>query len=350
MNLVREFSRRGLRVDLLTIRASGPHLSDLPAGVAHRPLKAGHTLSAIAEIAAYMRKNGQVPMLVAKDRAGRAAAIARLLSGKKLRLVVRLGTNLSTALESKSAFSRWLRIAPMRRLYSLVDLVVAVSEGVRQDTIKITGLSPGRVKVIRNPVITPDFGQIDEQHVPHEWLAEPATSRAIPVLLAAGRMSHQKGFDTLLQAFAIARKQREMRLIILGEGALRNPLVAQCGKLGLGDSVQFPGFKSDIHSWIAAADLFVLSSRWEGSPNVLTEALALGVPVVATNCPSGPDEILQQGKYGPLVPVGDAPALAAAILERLSQPVDSLFLKSAVDEYRAETGADAYLDCLGVVR
>ncbi len=348
MNLVREFDRRGLRVDLLTIRATGPHLQDLPEGVRHRPLNAKHTLTAIAEIRRYIRSSRVPALLVAKDRAGRAAAIARAFSGCSPRLVVRLGTNLSAALRARSPLSRWLRTAPMRAIYRHIDQVVAVSEGVRQDTLGITGLPSERVSVIRNPVITPQFEQLQPSRPNHDWLAKEAGTREIPVLMAAGRLSHQKGFDLLLKAFALACERRPLRLLILGDGGLRQRLQQQCESLGLSQKVEFVGFQSDIYSWLARADLFVLSSRWEGSPNVLTEALALGVPVVATRCPSGPEEVLQQGKYGPLVPVEDASAMAEAILQRLEQPTDREFLKSAVQQYRAQTSADAYLEQLGV--
>lgn len=350
MNLVREFDRRGLKVDLLTIRASGPHLRDLPEGVRHYPLKARHTLTAIPELARYLSTEAPAALLVAKDRAGRAAALARKLSGYRDPLVVRLGTNLSTALQSKSRLSGWIRTAPMRKIYRWVDQVVAVSEGVRQDTLAITGLDPDRVVVIRNPVITPDFDRSAQSDPAHPWLQMLPGEREIPVVIAAGRLSHQKGFDTLIRAFALVSKQRQVRLLILGEGGHREKLEKLVGQMGLGNAVQLPGFQLNLYQWLRRADLFVLSSRWEGSPNVLTEALALGVPVVATRCPSGPDEILQEGRFGPLVKVDDEQGLAAAILARLDQPVDSEFLRSAADEYRAETSAEAYLKVLGVSR
>ncbi|MCB1639455.1 MAG: glycosyltransferase, partial [Thiothrix sp.] len=145
-----------------------------------------------------------------------------------------------------------------------------------------------RVQVIRNPVITPELLEQAQAPVTHPWL----NPKTVPVIMGAGRLSHQKDFRTLLEAFAQVRQVRDCRLIIAGEGGLRTALEQRVAALGLEAVVSLPGFQANLPAWLQKADLFVLSSRWEGSPNVLTEALALGVPVVSTRCPSGPDEVL----------------------------------------------------------
>ena len=345
-NLVKQFGDKGVAVDLLLIRASGPHLQDLPPQVNLVPLKAKHTLTAIPELIRYFRKARPKQMLVAKDRAARAALIARGLAGANTRIVVRLGTNLSRALEQKTALSRWWRLAPMKQIYSCADAVVAVSEGVRQDTLAITALPESRVHVIRNPVVTDELDRQSHLAVEHAWLADDIGSSNVPVVMAAGRLSYQKGFDVLIRAFAELVKQHPARLLILGDGASRGELEMLAQELGVGELVDFPGFQSDIYSWLAKADLFVLSSRWEGSPNVLTEALALGVPSVSTRCPSGPDEILQEGKYGALVEVDDWQAMSKAMLDTLDNPKPREFLQEAVFEYKDTISAERYLNLL----
>jgi glycosyltransferase involved in cell wall biosynthesis len=339
MNLVREFAAQGHQVDLIVIRARGPHLDEVPDSVRVVRLKAEHTLSAVPELVRYLKAERPPAMLVAKDRAGRAALIARKLAGVNTRIAVRLGTNLSTALEQRGGLQRWLRTAPMRWLYPLADKVVAVSEGVRQDTLTLTGIDPDKVTVIRNPVVTPAMREAAQQPVEHPWLIE----KDLPVIMGAGRLSKQKDFATLIRAFALLREQRECRLLILGEGGLRSELEALAVSLGVADSVELPGFQKNIHAWLRRADLFVLSSLWEGSPNVLTEALALGVPCVATRCPSGPDEVLQDGRYGRLVPMGEPEAMSAAMRATLEQPLPPQTLQQAVAEYNATTSAGRYL-------
>ena len=233
----------------------------------------------------------------------------------------------------------------MARLYPGVDHIIAVSEGVRQDTLGLSGLPAARVSVVRNPVITPGLQHQAQAPPPHPWLA-PARDR--PVLLGAGRLTRQKDFPTLLKAFAQVRAQRPCRLVILGEGRERADLQALAGTLGVAADLHLPGHADNPYAWMAAADLFVLSSAWEGSPNVLTEALACGTPAVATDCPSGPRELLADGAYGPLVPVGDTAALREAILATLAAPPPAADLAAAVAEYRAETSAARYLEILGL--
>ena len=166
----------------------------------------------------------------------------------------------------------------------------------------------------------------------------------------ASTAQRQKDFVSLIRAFARLSETRFCRLIILGAGRQDAKLKALAAELDVEDMGRFPGFTDNPYAYMSRADLFVLSSRWEGSPNVLTEAMALGTPVVATDCPSGPREILADGRYGPLVPVGDWRALADAMQGILDKPTDSDSLREAVREYTAEASASRYLDILGVTQ
>lgn len=344
MNLVREFARSQNRIDLLVLRASGPHFSDIPANVNVIQLKAKHTFTAIPEIARYLKRERPNSILVAKDRAARATVIARRLAGVNTHIVVRLGTNLSTALSYRSGVSAWLRTAPMQYIYNQVDKIVAVSQGVADDTIAITKVAPEKVMVIRNPVITNKFIDEANQAAPHPWFED----NRVPVIMGIGRFSVQKDFETLLKAFSIVAQAQDVRLIILGDGKKREELEAQIKALSLHERVLLPGFQNNVSTWLKHCDLFVLSSRWEGSPNALTEALALGIPSVSTRCPSGPDELLENGRYGPLVPMGDEVAMASAMLSVLEKPLDETTLKQAVEEYHVSLSAKKYLETLNI--
>lgn len=346
LNLVEGFAARGHRVDLLAIRADSAHLGTLPEGVTLVDLGVRHSGLAIVPLARYLRRVRPAALLAAKDRAIRAAVMARRLAGTKTRIVGRLGTNLSAALEGRAGFSRWLRVAPMRWIYPAVDAVVCVSEGVLEDTARLAGLTAAQLTVIRNPVVTPRLEIMAAQSVDHPWAHDDAQ----PLVLGAGRLTEQKDFDTLVRAFAIVRRARAARLVILGDGRLRGKLEARIAELGLGEAVALPGFTPNPYAWMARASLFVLSSAWEGSPNVLTEALALGTPSVATDCPSGPREVLDGGRVAPLVPVGDAEALAAAMLATLDDPPPPERLKAAVRDYAQDASAAAYLRELGLER
>jgi glycosyltransferase involved in cell wall biosynthesis len=344
VSLIRGFVALGQAVDLVLVRSDSPHLDRLPAGVRLVPLGTGHTFLAAWQLALYLRRQRPAALLAAKDRAGRTAVVARHLAGAETRLVLRLGTHLSAAMATKSAPERWLRYWPIRRLYPAIDRIVAVSEGVAADIAAIARLPRERIEVIRNPVVTPELGRLAIEPCEHPWFqpGEP------PVILGAGRFQRQKDFPTLIRAFALLSRERPCRLVILGDGNGRTALEALIGDLGLTDRVQLPGFLANPFPFVARARLFVLSSAWEGSPNVLTEAMALGTPVVATDCPSGPRELLADGRYGPLIAVGDVDNLAAAMAKILDHPPRRETLAEAVAEYSQDRSARRYLQVLGL--
>ncbi|SFM59462.1 Glycosyltransferase involved in cell wall bisynthesis [Ectothiorhodospira mobilis] len=344
LNLVRELAGRGLDVDLLLIREESRHLTDLPANVRIVRLGTRHAGLAVHPLTRYLRTHRPPVLLAAKDRAGRAALKAARRAGTGTRVFIRLGTTLSQALEGRSDLRRWLRYRPMRRWYPGAAGIIAVSRGVADDVHHITGLPQERLHVVRNPVITPDLTHRAAAPSPHPWLEDGGD----PVLLAMGRLTRQKDFPTLLRAFARLQQAHPARLILLGEGGDREALQALAQTLGISQRVHMPGFAANPYAWLARARLFVLSSAWEGSPNALTEAMALGTPVVSTDCRSGPREILQGGRYGPLVPVGDDAALAEAMASMLENPIAPEVLREGVQEYRAETSARRYLEVMGL--
>jgi glycosyltransferase involved in cell wall biosynthesis len=342
INLLRGFVDLGQPVDLVLVRAESPHLTRLPAEVNQVRLGVSHTMLAIPALARYLRERRPVALLAAKDRAGRAAVLARMLARTETRILLRLGTHLSTAMSERAPPARWLRYAPIRLLYPRIDRIVAVSNGVAADIAHLARLPRAQIDVIRNPVITPELDAQAAEPCAHPWLAPGQP----PVILAAGRLQRQKDFPTLIRAFARLRATRDCRLLILGEGSGRAKLEALVAELELTASVDLPGFQSNPYPFLARAGLFALSSAWEGSPNVLTEAMALGVPVVATNCPSGPSELLDGGRYGPLVEVGDVEGLAEAMRATLEHPLPSAILRDAVAEYEQARSAASYLRLL----
>jgi glycosyltransferase involved in cell wall biosynthesis len=178
----------------------------------------------------------------------------------------------------------------------------------------------------------------------HPWFADADQ----PLILGVGELSDRKDFDTLVRALARVRAQRRCRLMILGRGVARERLLRLAESLGVADALALPGFVDDPYAYMAHADVFAFTSRWEGLGFVIIEALAVGTPVVATDCPSGPAEILQGGRYGALIPVGDDAALAGAILSTLDRPLPRETLREAARPYEIETATDAYLAAMGL--
>lgn len=343
LNLVNALAELGLQIDLLLIKTRSRHLDEIHPAVNRIELGSRHTATSLLPLTRYLKRTQPPCLLAAKDRAGRMAVIARALArASDTRLVMRLGTNLTAAFAHKSSWRFFLRRLPIRLLYPHIDRIIAVSEGVRQDTLAVSGVDQERVVVVRNPVITPRLIEAAAAPLPNPWLDDPE----YPVILAVGRLTLQKDFTTLLRAFADLRKHRPCRLIILGDGRQRETLLELSHELGITEALALPGFTPNPYAYMKRADLFVLSSRWEGSPNVLTEAMALGTPVVSTDCPSGPSELLDQGRIAPLVPVGDWQALSNAMQQVLDHPPERSLLRESVEEYNAHQSASRYLEIL----
>ena len=225
-----------------------------------------------------------------------------------------------------------------RRSYPFADAAVGVSHGVAAQLEEIPGIPRNRVHTIYNPVVSTDLGRKALEPTGHPWLDAPTG----PVVLAIGRMKKVKDFSTLLAAFARLESRRSARLIVLGEGALRKSLLSFAQKLRISQNVDFPGFVENPYAFLAKADLFVLSSRHEALPTVLIEAMACGCPVVSTDCPYGPREILENGRLGALVPVGDPEALAAAMARALEKSPQRAALRKRASFFSTERAVDQY--------
>ncbi len=344
VNLMRSFVQKGLKIDLLVnTKTKSPYLSMLPPEVRIFEFKVGYK-KGLSKLISYLRQEQPQALLSSLHYSTDIAVLAKRFSRVSTKVVVREANHLSTQVKNSSNLQERLMSFATRLTYPWADGIVAVSEGVAKDLAYITGLSRSRIKVIYNPTVTPELLAKSQQSLDHPWFQEEEP----PVILAVGRLEPQKDFSTLISAFAKVRKQQSARLMILGNGQEQPDLNQLVNKLGIEKDVAMPGFAKNPYHYMKKAAVFVLSSAWEGLPNVLIEAMALGTPVVATNCPSGPEEILDRGKYGKLVPVGDENKMADAILSVLSgnfQPVDSDWLQ----QFTQETAVKNYLDVLGIV-
>jgi glycosyltransferase involved in cell wall biosynthesis len=342
LNLCEGLISLGHPVDLLLIKDRSRYLTTAHPDIRIVKLRASHALSALPELVRYLKRERPAALLAAKDRANRIAIAARMLAGAPTRLGVRMGTHVSASLEGKPRIVKALWRSMIRFFYGRADEIVGNSRGIVEDLSAIAGLPMARMTVIPNPVVTDRTAALAARPVSHPWFVEGGP----PVILGSGRLTRQKDFPTLIRAFARVRRRRACRLVILGEGRDRAKLECLAGELGVAEDVDLPGFVDNPYAHVAKASVFALSSIWEGAPNVLVEALALGTPSVAADCPSGPAEILAGGRYGRLVPPGDAEALAGAIVETLENPPDGEMVKDAVVEYSMAASSRRYRDLL----
>jgi glycosyltransferase involved in cell wall biosynthesis len=380
LSLGRELMARGHRVDLVTCQAGGPLLASLPRGLRHFKLERGRSLIAriaalqadpgglaallrpvllspklprellyTASLTSYLRQQRPEALVAATRPVNLMTIWAARLSGMPARVLVSERNPPSMALNGSRRWRRRYLPALMARTYRLADAIVAVSQSVAADLSGLTGLQDGDIATIYNPVIGDEIATLARAPCDHPWLAPGQP----PVILGAGRLVQQKDFPTLILAFARLRRLRPARLIILGarnddaatEGA-RAPLLRLAAAHGVSDDVALPGFTSNPFAFMARAAVFVLSSNYEGLPAALIEALACGCPVVSTDCPGGPYEILEGGRFGELVPVGDDSAMAEAILSTLDHPPDRERLIMRGRTFSVAAAADAYLSAL----
>ncbi|HEY0837985.1 MAG TPA: glycosyltransferase [Azospirillum sp.] len=336
--LAGRFAAAGHGVDLVLGRAEGAYLSAVPDGVRVVDLGAARTLTLVPRLAHWLRRERPGALLSTTDAVNLAAVAARRLSGVPTRLVLRQSEAVAPSLDGATRLrDRW-RLPLLRWLYPQADAIVAISRGVADDLAATVGVRRDRVTVIHNPVDVARAAALAAEPLDDPWFAAGAP----PVVLAVGRLVAQKDFATLLDAFARLRARRPARLVVLGDGPLRAGLRTRAEALGIAADVAFPGFAANPFRFMARAGVFALSSRWEGFGNVLVEALACGCPVVSTDCPSGPAEILEDGRWGALVPVGDADRLAAALDAALDDPGDTDARRRRAADFAPERALPRY--------
>lgn len=348
VNLAGGFAALGVDIAFASKIEHGPYLDRLLPAVRRIVLASRNDRALTAELADSLRAERPAVLMSAKERDDRIALDAsRSLGQAAPRCFLRVGTSIATRENARKSLrlKAWLHRRALRKLYARCDGLLANSEGVARELIDYVGVAPERVNVVPNPTVTPDLEILAQEPLEHDWFAPGQP----PVILGIGRLSRAKDFPTLIQAFALLRARRPCRLAILGEGGQRQALENLARRLGVAEDVSLPGFVSNPFAWLKRASLFVLSSQREGCPNVLIEALALGTPVVATDCPSGPREILAGGEHAPLIPVGDPEAMSAAMAATLDAPPPAEFLREAVRSYTVENSARAYLRAFGLL-
>lgn len=344
-HLIPELASRGYPIDLLHVRKHGPYLDPVPDNVNIIDLGTKHVYTSLPAVIRYLKKYQPVVMLSDKDRVNRTAMIAHALSNSKTRMILSSGTTISIDLKNRDFLERWLQRNSMRYIYPHADNIIVTSKGVADDMAAYTGLNRQHIEVVPSPVVPSTLFDTPPSKPDHPWFHDKGPA----LILGVGELCARKDFATLLKAIAKVKQQRPCRLLLLGKGKLKKELEQLARQLDIADSVGFAGFVDNPYAYMAHADLFAFTSKWEGLGFVIIEALAVGTPVVATDCPSGPREILQDGKYGELVPVGDSEQLATSIINTLDKPLPKQTLQQAAAQYEIGYSTTAYLKAMGLI-
>jgi glycosyltransferase involved in cell wall biosynthesis len=341
--LAAQFAKLGHPVDLLLGRVEGPYLNAIPDNVRVVDLSGpgwprstpSLALAMAGGLRRYLAETSASVLMSSITGANLIACATVPLAARRPRLVIR---EASISANRKSA----LRTLACRLLYPRADAFIGNSKGVVEDLVRDLRVDGRKVHMIHNPIDL-EFARCEAGgQSPHPWLEDGGP----PVVLGMGRLSREKGFDLLLQAMAVLTRRCPARLILLGDGPEASALRQQAFELGISELTQFPGFQSNPYRWLGRCDVFCLSSRWEGFPQALAEALSLGRRVVASDCRSGPREILEGGRPGVLVPVGSAEALADGIAQALIMAHNERAQRARVQHFAMAGQAEKYLRIL----
>lgn len=341
LHLMDEFIKKGYQVDVFLMKGGGEYEAQIPEGVRVFVEGGGH-IQRIRKFISYLNRERPDVSISARQRQDIGNILSCWFSKGKTKPIVSVHTNVTEEnLNQKNTTKDNFFINLISKLlYKIPDKFIAVSSGVAEDFSMRTGISSNKIKVIYNPVYKPYIETVPQN-------VEDITNflQNHKFVLGVGRLTEQKDFKTLISAFFIVSQiNPQLKLLILGEGTLRESLQIQIKQLNLEGRVIMPGFVDNPKYFLKRAELFVLSSKWEGFGNVIVEALGVGTKVISTDCPSGPAEILENGKYGTLVPVEKPKELASAILEVLNEPYQPAFLIERATNFSIEKIANEYIN------
>ncbi len=355
----RGMAELGLDVELVVVRRQGVLAGDVPEALKVVELSAGDpsapergvssrdVLAAIPLLARYLRRRRPMVLWSGAKAVNLAALAASRLAFVSTRVVMTITNDLYHRGSAQDR-GRALATLVIRRVYPSADKVITLSRAMTDDLVEKEGLPPELFAIIPPPIDLERIDRLGREAVDHPWLQ----SGQPPVVLNVARLAEQKGHPILLEAFAEAARSRELRLIIMGEASeeARRELEARVDALGIAGKVDIADFDPNPYRFMTRAAVFVLSSLWEGFGIVLAESMACGCPVVSSNCPYGPAEILQGGKVGRLVPVSDSHALAEAILSEIDDPTDAAILEKRARDFGLDSLMKRYAAVLDDLR
>jgi glycosyltransferase involved in cell wall biosynthesis len=338
--LAKGLAERGMHVTVYVINRTGEYVKEIPENVRLVDYNAKFGAKSIIHRVRKTLKQDQLDVVITTlPFISIIVAIASIGLQKRPKLIYR-----EASTPSKDAKNDWRRKI-LLRLITRFDLIVAVSNAAKSDILTTFKVPRSFVKVIYSPVVDENIVIKSKEAVNHKWLSEEKVC-----IISVGRVIPSKRYDTLIDAFRLIRNEVDARLLILGErnenSSCYKKLMAQIDNLQLNHSIEFLGFDNNPFKYLSKAKVFVLSSEYEGLPGVLIQAMACGCQVVSTDCPSGPREILEDGKYGRLVQVGNAVELAEAILETIKNPISKGKLVQRAGFFSVNNGVDHYLECI----
>ena len=339
LNLGKGLQSKGATIHIIAAQIKGDLVKDIPEGIKLIDEPTRNIYQKIFQLIRYIRKNKPTAILTTNPKLSLIAVFSKKVSFTNTRVVISEHNDpiLAAAFRKKQgSFTPHPRLKKF--VYQQADAIIGISEGVANGLASSAGIARERIQVIHNPIVDERIKQLSKEKAKWPKTKYPRGAK----MLAVGRLSDQKDFATLLQSFAILLQRLPAQLLILGEGSQRSQLEQAMRKLNIEDSVSLMGYTKNPYAYMSSADVFISSSLWEGLPTVHVEALACGCQVVSTDCPSGPSEILADGKYGKLVPVKQPEALADAVVQILSDPIPQKLLRERAEFFSIDRSTNKY--------
>lgn len=340
IRLAKAFYNEGNIVDIVVVNSKNDYKERIPNGINIVDLDCDKLIFSLPKIIKYIKEKKPIALISASEGVNIITAIAKqFVKNTPTKIIISVRTHLST--EYKESNSRIKRIFPIlsRFFYPGVDSIVAVSKGVANDIEQLLNIPIEDINVIYNPIVDESIADLSNEIIDHPIFQK---NRNYKIILGAGRLTKQKDFKTLIYAFNEVRKTINSKLVIIGEGNERKNLEKTIKELEIENEVALIGFVQNPYPYMKNSDVFVLSSIWEGFGNVIVEAMATGTNVVSTNCQSGPSEILDNGKYGKLVEVGDYNQLSDSIIKMIEDPKSEKFIKERAYFFSVESTLNEY--------
>ncbi|RDY27391.1 glycosyltransferase [Romboutsia weinsteinii] len=343
INLAKGFSELGYDIDIILVKAKGDYLKQVPKSVNIVDLNSKSAMASISSLTTYLVNAKPYALISAIENCNVAALIAKKRAKVDTKVIVTIHTTLSRILEDVKNIKVKLNMILQKKLYKRADKIVAVANNTAEDAAKVLGILRDDIDVIYNPIINDELINKSKENVSGKFFNQEGVKN----LLAVGRLNEAKGFDTLIKGFNLLLKQRtDVRLTILGEGEKRPELEQIIDELGINDYVDMPGFCENPYAYMSKCSIFVLSSKWEGLSNVIIEAMSCGARIISTDCKSGPKEILDNGRYGKLVPVGDEQEICKGIIEVLNNDIIFEDYNNHLDKFKFDKIINEYIELI----
>lgn len=345
MRLIAEFLRLDIPVSLMTLDSRGPISKEIPEDCVHIDIGVRRTRQGLWKLIVGLKKHQPEVIISAQTHLNVLLIIARFLAGYPRKLIVVEHITFNEEIIYKGKWSERIRPLLIRFFYPFADKVVAVSPASAKSIYQYAKLKK-RVDVVWNGLDLDKIQKNASQPASHPWVS----NGDFRLILGMGRLSRQKNFSDLLRAFASLEPKENYRLLILGEGPEERALLLLASELGIQKYVEFMGFIENPYPFLAQADLFVLPSKWEGFANVVIESLACGTPIVATDCPGGPADILSKQLFAKIVPMDSPREISIAIQEMLTTEIDTSRILAFAKRFTIQNTVQRYLDLIAEIQ